>query len=147
MPTCVGTIMIWSREIEMIVIGIRDVNTEVPTVSTGIDGAVEILCLHKASILPAAKHPAEIVISYIQIIIITIERPLIAIQYIIHQIAYAGNEIIIDFIHIIVLLGVQIQLISHFIGEETGFLTYFAITHSVRACTANSSTQSGKQDK
>ena len=55
-PTCVGTIMIWSREIEMIVIGIRDVNTEVPTVSTGIDGAVEILCLHKASILPAAKH-------------------------------------------------------------------------------------------
>lgn len=78
-PACVCAVVIWTGEIEMIVIGIRDVNTEVPTVSTGIDGAVKILRLHKAGILSATKHPAEIVITYIQIVIISVECPLITI--------------------------------------------------------------------
>ena len=42
-PSYIRTVVIRTREIEMIVVGIRDINTEVPTVSTGIDGAVKIL--------------------------------------------------------------------------------------------------------
>lgn len=78
-PSYIRAVVIRTREIEMIVVGIRDINTEVPTVSTGIDGAVKILRLHKAGILSATKHPAEIVITYIQIVIISVECPLITI--------------------------------------------------------------------
>lgn len=78
-PAYIRAIVIRTGEIEMIVVGIRDINTEVPTVSTGIDGAVKILRLHKASILSATKHPAEIVITYIQIVIISVECPFITI--------------------------------------------------------------------
>lgn len=75
----IRAVVIRAGEIEMIVVGIRDINTEVPTVPTGIDGPVEILCLHKAGILSATKHPTEIVITYIQIVIISVECPFITI--------------------------------------------------------------------
>lgn len=78
-PAYIRAVVIRTGKIEMIVVGIRDINTEVPTVSTGIDGAVKILRLHKAGILPATKHPAEIVITYIQIVIISVECPFITI--------------------------------------------------------------------
>ena len=143
----IRAVVIGTGEVEMVMIGIRDVNTEVPTIATGINRPVEILGLHKAVVLATTQHPAEVIIAHIQIVIIAVERPFISKQHIIHHIAYTGDEVIIDFIYIIVLLGVQVQFISHLIGEETGFLTYFAITHSVRARAANSSTQSGKQDK
>lgn len=143
----ISAVVIGTREVEMVVVGIVDVYPEVPTVSTGIDGPVEVIGLYEAGILAAAQHPAKVVIAYIEVVVVAIERPLFASHHIVHQIAYAGNEVVVDFIYIVVLLSVEIQLIGHLIGEEKGFLTYFAITHSFRACAAYSSTQSGKQDK
>lgn len=145
--TGIRAIMIRPGEIVMVVVGIGDVDAEMPTITTGVDGSIEVVGLYEAAVLAAAQHPAQVVIAHIQEVIVTVERPFFATQHIVHQIAYTGDEVIVDFIHIVVLLGVQVQFISHFIGKEAGLLTYFAITHSVRACAANGSTQCGKQDK
>lgn len=147
MPAIVRAIVIRTGEIEVVMVVIGHVNPEVPTVSAGINRPVEVFGLHETPILAVAQHPAKVVIAHVEVIVVAVERPLFAPQHIVHQVAHAGNEVVIDFIHIVVLLSVEVQLVGHFIGEETGFLTYSAITHSFRACAAYSSTQSGKQDK
>lgn len=78
-PSYIRTVVIRTGEIEMIVVGIRDINTEVPTVSTGIDGAVKILRRIKAGIRRLLSTQRRFVITYIQIVIISVECPLITI--------------------------------------------------------------------
>lgn len=130
MPACIRMVVIGTGKEEMVMVGVRDVDTEIPMVATGVDRPVEIVGTYEAAILAAAQHPTEIVVAYIQIVIITVERPFISPQHIVHHIAHGGNEVIIDFIDIVVLLVTQIQLVCHLIGKETGLLTYSAIAHS-----------------
>jgi len=125
----IRTVMIWPRKIEMIMIGIGYVNPERPTSATDINRTVEISCLHKTAILLIAQYPMEIVIAHIQIVVITIQGPFLTPKDIIHQIAYTGNEVIIYFVHVIILFCIQIQFIGHLVRKKAGLFTHFAVAH------------------
>lgn len=115
MSTAITAIMVGTAKVIMIMVYICDINTEVPIVSTRIDRAIEILCPQKAAVLRVAHYVAQIIVSYVEGLIIIIQCPFISANHIIHNIAYRIDEIVIDLIRIIVLIGVHIQLISHLI--------------------------------
>ena len=130
MSATVSTIMVRTRIIEMIRIGISNINPERPSSATHIDRTEKISGLHETGILSAAQHPAQIVITYIQIIVITIQSPFFPPQDIVHQIPYTRDKVIIDFVHIIILFRIQFQLIGHLVRKEACLFTHFTVTHS-----------------
>ncbi len=126
-------IVIRTGKEEMVMIGVRDVNTEIPMVATGINRSVEIVGTYEATVLATAQHPTKVIVAHVQIVVITVECPLVSPQYVVHHIAHTGDEIVIDFIDIVVLLVAKIQFVCHLVGQEAGFLTYSAIAHSLCA--------------
>lgn len=72
MPTAICTVMIRPREIEMIMVGVSDVNPKRPTTTTYINRTVKIGGLHETAVLPVIQHPSKVVIAHIQIIVIAI---------------------------------------------------------------------------
>lgn len=88
MSATIRPVMIGTTKVEMIVIGIRDVDAEVPPPATGIDGAIEIIGSQKTAVLRVAQHPPEIIIAHIQRLVIVVQRPLIATHHLVHQVAY-----------------------------------------------------------
>lgn len=75
MPTAICTVMIRPREIEMIMVGVSDVNPKRPTTTTYINRTVKIGGLHETAVLPVIQHPSKVVIAHIQIIVIAIQGP------------------------------------------------------------------------
>ena len=59
MPTAICTVMIRPREIEMIMVGVSDVNPKRPTTTTYINRTVKIGGLHETAVLPVIQHPIE----------------------------------------------------------------------------------------
>ena len=129
MPAAVGAIMMRTRIVKMVRIGISDINPERPAPTAHINRAEEVGSLHETGVLPATQHPTQIVIAHIQIIIVTVQRPFLTPQHIIHQITHTGNEVIINFIHIVILCCIQVQFISHLIRKETRLFTYSTVAH------------------
>ncbi len=137
MSAAIRAIVIWAGEIKMITIGISDVNPERPASATDIHRTVEVGSLHEAVVLLAVHHPTEIVVAHIQVVVVAVQSPLLTTKYVIHQVAYAGNKVIVYFVHIIILLCIELQFVSHLVREEKSFFAHFAVTH---CRTANSGT-------
>ena len=142
--TRIAAIMVGFREIEMVMIGISNVYPEVPSATVCIDRTIEIIRLQETVILRIVQHPAQVVITYIQIIIIIIQCPFVSVYHIIHQITDGIDKIEIDLIDIIVLSCAQVQFIRHLVCQETRFFTNPAITHCGHAHTAHGSYPDGK---
>lgn len=140
----IATIMVGFRKIEIVTIGISNVDTEIPSATTCIDRTIEIIGLQKTSILRIAQYPTQVVVTYIQIIIIIIQRPFVSTYHVIHQIADGIDKIEIDLVDIIILGSIQVQFIRHLICQETRLLTNSAIAHSGHTHTAHGSYPDGK---
>ena len=61
----IATIMVGFRKIEIVTIGISNVDTEIPSATTCIDRTIEIIGLQKTSILRIAQYPTQVVVTYI----------------------------------------------------------------------------------
>lgn len=147
MLSTVAAIVVGTREVIVIVVGIDQMHAEVPTVAVGIDGATEVLGLHKPSVLRGVQDPTEVVITQVEAVVVTIHRATTAIQYIVHQVTDVENEVVVDFIHIIVLPRIQIQLIAHSVRKEAGFFTYPTVIGRSRARAAYDEHQQGGKGK
>lgn len=147
MSTAIVTIMVWFREIKMIVIAISYINTELPTVTTGINRAVKILCLQETTVLHIIQYPAKVVITVIKQFIICHNGPFFASHNIIHEVTYSVYKVKVYFVYIIILWSTQVKLISHFICKETTLFTHFAVAHSGHAHATHGSHSDGEQDQ
>lgn len=116
MPATIGPVMIGTAEVEMIVIGIRNVDAEVPPSTTGIDGAIEIIGLEETTVLRFAQYPTQIVIAHIQRSVIVVQRPLITAHHFVHQVAHGGDKVIVYLVSIVVLSRIHVQFMRHLIG-------------------------------
>ena len=47
----IRSIVVWLSKEEMVMVGIRKVNTETPFITTGIDRTIEIIYLNKSAVL------------------------------------------------------------------------------------------------
>ncbi|EDO55933.1 hypothetical protein BACUNI_00407 [Bacteroides uniformis ATCC 8492] len=140
MATAICTVMIRPREIEMIMVGVSDVNPKRPTTTTYINRTVKIGGPHETAVLPVIQHPSKVVIAHIQIIVIAIQCPFLPPKNVIHQITYTGNEIIVYFVHVIILFCTQVQFIGHLVRKKAGLFTHFAVAHcrTTNSCTHHS---------
>jgi len=133
-----------STEEEMVMVGIRNINTEVPAIATCIDRAIEIIYLYKPAVLVVAHYPAQIIITKIEQIVVAVHSPLFTSQHIVHQIANGVNKVIVNFVCIVPLPNTEVEFVRHFIGQETSFLAYFAFAHGGHTCATHGSHPDGK---
>ncbi len=129
MPSAIAGVMMRFSIIEEVHIIIYQINAELPFILMCVNGTVEMLGSHKAAILHAGEYPTEVIIAYIQKIIITLQRIIIPSHHIVHQVADIVHKVIIHLVHIIVLLRTEFQFVCHTVCEETGILPHFADAH------------------
>lgn len=107
--TTIGIESVRTRTEELVAVGIVGVNTEVPAVVRPHHRTIEVGNSHIAVVLPAVEHVAQAVVT-----IYPAAAEDVGVGYQTHHIVK------IDFIHCLVLTGVEIQLVSHLIGQEQG---------------------------
>ena len=101
--------VIRTRTIEVVTIRIAAVDVETPTVVSPSHRTIEIVGGHVAVELPASEHVAQTVVT---------ERPITAKDIVTRQ---PHQVVEIDFIHCLVLLVGQVELVGHLICQEQGF--------------------------
>lgn len=110
-------------EIEMMDIGIDQINAQLPTALMRTIRPIEMLSLQESAILRTAENPTQIIVTDIQTIVITVQRTTITIHYFHPQRSYMRQKVVVYFIHIIVLLRTESQFVSHPVGQETDITT------------------------
>lgn len=129
MSAAIGAIMVRPREIEMVAVGVGDVDAERPASTVYIHRTVEVGRLHEPAELTVAQHPAQVVVTHIQIVVIAVQGPLFAPKHVVHQISDAGDEVVVYLVHIVVLLRIELQFVGHLVRKEKGFLAHLAVAH------------------
>lgn len=129
MSAAIGAIMVRPREIEMVVVGVGDVDAERPASTVYIYRTVEVGRLHEPAELTVAQHPAQVVVAHVQIVVIAVQGPLFASKHVVHQISDAGDKVVVYLVHIVVLLCIEIQFVGHLVRKEKSFLAHFAVAH------------------
>jgi len=125
----IALIMMRLSEIKMIHISINLINTEQPTVMRRINGTEEIIHIHKSTVLRCRKDPTQIVIAIIQELIITVDCSRVSAHHIVHDVTDIVDEVVVHFIHIVILHGTQTELVCHTVGKETCIFTHLALAH------------------
>jgi len=113
--TVVVSVSLRTRTIEVVAISIAVVDAEVPSACRPVHGTIEVLCHLIAVVLPAVEHVAQTSIA---------ERPAVSEDIVTVK---SGDIVEIDFIHGLVLLVVQTELISHLVGQEQGLSLYLVV--------------------
>lgn len=93
---------------------------EVPIVVTTPDGAIEIVCSTIEAVLPVEEDVTEICVTIIPIIVERIGS------------AYVHQILEVNLIDLIVLLGGEVELIGHLVGEIVRVLLRLAEAHAER---------------
>ena len=129
MRSIISLIMMRLAKIKMLHIMIYIIYTEQPLVRSRINRTIKIFHAHKPTILRRGKNPAQIFVTIIQTIIIAIQCIGISPYHIVHDITHAIDEIIIHFIHIIILHRAQVKFVCHSVCQETSVFTHLAHAH------------------
>lgn len=117
----VGKVMMRTGKIEMIVVGIDHADPQDPPSGVHVDGTEKVFGLHETVVLPAAQHPAQVIVSHVQIHVITVHGTFVAGNGQFHQPADPAKEVIVNLKHIVTLTGGEIQLVCHLISQKTAF--------------------------
>lgn len=129
MSAAIGAIMVRPRKIEMVAVGVGDVDAERPASTVYIHRTVEVGRLHKPPELTVAQHPAQVVVAHVQIVVIAVQGPLFAPKHVVHQVSDAGDEVVVYLVHIVVLLRIELQFVGHLVRKEKSFLADLAVAH------------------
>lgn len=143
-PAAIGLVVVRPCEVEEARIRIRDVDTELPPASAGIDGAEEIVDTHEPCVLRTVQYPPQVIVADVEHVVIIVHGPCISPYHIVHDITGVVDEVVIDFENIVVLCSRQIQLVGHLVGEEAGLCADFACTHGRHTHAAHGSHSDGK---
>ena len=104
-----------TRTIEVVTIRIAAVDVETPAVISPSHRTIEVVGGHVAIVLPAGEHVAQAAIT---------ERPVTAKDIVARQ---PHQVVEIDFIHCLVLLVGQVELVGHLICQEQGFVSCLVV--------------------
>ena len=98
---------------------IHRIDTQTAYASCHIHGPEKIIERNETRVFRIGKHPAQVIVAYVQIMIIKVGCNGIRNRHPRHVRAYARKEIVVDFIQVVVLVRVQMQFESHAVGQET----------------------------
>ena len=119
----------WLAKVKVSYIIVHPIDTEQPFAGSGIDRAIEIVHVHETTVLRCRKDPTEIIVTEIQIIVVTIYSAGVTGSYIIHNIAHIVYKIIVHLVYIIILHSCEVQFIGHTICQEAGMLAHLTHAH------------------
>lgn len=106
-PAAIALVVMGLGIVEMVVVGIVQVYAEQPTSGIDVHGAEEVVQPHEKAVLAATQHPAQVIVAQVEAFIVAVECPSVSVHHIVHQMADTINEVEVDFIHIVVLMGVE----------------------------------------
>lgn len=72
MPAAIAVIVVGLWKVEVVWVGVSDVNSEISLPAVHVDRAEEMDSVHEAGILLAAQYPAQVIVAYVQIVIIAV---------------------------------------------------------------------------
>ncbi len=123
MSTSVAPIDARGIVIEERVVVIALMDAEQPAAAVGIDGAIEVVQSQERTVLQLIHDVAQILIAVIQVGIVAIDSRIVSVADIVHVRVDRTEEIVVDFVTILILLWGEVQFVSHAVAQETGILT------------------------
>lgn len=100
-------------KVEIVAIRITIPDTHTPRAIHHIDGAIEVVAIHKLTILAIAKHIHQVLIAYIEQIVVIIDGIIVSEHHIVEHLVGLMKEIKVDFKHIVILTVRESELVSH----------------------------------
>lgn len=131
MSSPVSQVVAGWTEIEIIPVGIYLVNTEVAYVVHRIDGTEEIFDAHKADVLRIRQYPAKVIVAFVQVTVIGIQGAAVSNGDTGKVRIDIVQEIVVDFVQVVVLVGTQMQFEGHAVGQEACIDSEISETGSV----------------
>ncbi len=122
--------------VEMSVVGIRHVRTKGPTAVVNTERSIETLCSHKAVVLIWVEHVREIFVTIVEVGIIAVDGVRVATLHIVEVIADGVDEVIVDFVAVVILHGREVEFVCHAVAQEARILPHLAPakSHHIEAC-------------
>jgi hypothetical protein len=120
MSATIGGIEVRTTEVEVVTMGVTEVDAEVPVACVPVEWAIEIVGCHECIPLPVEQDIAQIEVTALPIDTIHIVAA-----------GYTHQIVEIDLVCGLVLLISQIQLIRHLVGQEQGLVASLLVAHCV----------------
>ena len=123
-------------EVEVIAITITRIDAHTPLTTNQVYGTEEIIAIDKLTILTAAQHIHQVLISHVEQIVIIVNGIVITIRYIIYHLIHLVEEVKIYLVYILILAVAKSQFVSHTVSKETSLATDIKQTHRcITLCT------------
>lgn len=133
--TVISVIGYGDAEVEVVAVIIAFPDAHSPSTAYHIQRTIEVIALHELAILSIAQHIHQILITYIEQIVVIVNGIVVSEHHIIYHLIDLIEEVKVDFIHIVVLAVRESEFVSHTIGQEACFATDIAQTHCHTLCT------------
>ena len=99
-------------------------------------GTEEVIAIDKLTILTTTQHIHQILITYIEQIVVIVNSIIITIYHIIYHLIHLVEKVKVYLVHILILTVVKSQFVSHTIGKETSLATDIKQIHRcITLCT------------
>ena len=118
MSAAIGSIEVWTPEVEIVTVRIAAIDTEVPVACLPVERTIEIVSCQIGTPLPVEQDIAEIEIPALPVGAENICTS-----------CYPHQVVEIDFVSCLVLLVSQIQLVCHLVGEEQSLAAGLLVAH------------------
>lgn len=119
MFSVVGFIMAGCIEVEELVVGVGDEDTQLPLLPGAEDWAVEVVGSHEFPVLVIGEHITGIFVAPVEQLVVIMDSISVTAHDIVHHQVGLSQEIIVNLVEVIVLLRRKVQFVGHSIGQET----------------------------
>lgn len=116
-------------EIEELSVAIDSVNSKAPISVISVDRAIEIFALHESDVLASSHDIAEVVVTVVEVLVVSLYRVAVAVSDIVEPRVDSVQEVIVDFVAVIILNGVKIEFVSHTVGKEASVVSHLRGAH------------------
>ena len=129
----VGEVVQGSREEIDCRIVIHGIEADGAAAVAHVEGAIEVVPVHKTAELAACEYIAQVFVALIQHFVVAVYGIRVSSRHIIHYIVHAGKEVIVYLVSVIPLHAAHIQFMCHAVGHEAGIAAYFRGCHRCQA--------------
>lgn len=116
-------------KVEIVAIRITIPDTHTPRAIHHIDGAIEVVAIHKLTILAIAKHIHQVLVAHIEQIVVIVDGIVVSEHHIVEHLIGLVEKIKVDFKHIVILSVRESELMSHTVGKEARLVANLVHTH------------------
>ena len=103
-------------KVEIVAVRITFPDAHSPSATHHIDGTIEIVTLHKPTILATAKYIHQILVTHIKQIVVIVDGIVVSEDHIVEHLVGLVEEIKVNFKHIVILAVRETELMSHTVG-------------------------------